>query len=108
MSYKLNKSDGELLVELADGIIDTTTTDITLVGKNYRGFGEFINENFIKVVENFAGTQTPGNPLTGQIWYDSGEARLKLYDGTTFRTAGGPIVSNTRPNMVAGDIWIDN
>lgn len=108
MSYKLNKSDGELLVELADGIIDTTTTDITLVGKNYRGFGEFINENFIKVVENFAGTATPGNPLTGQLWYDKGEARLKLYDGTTFRTAGGPIVSNTQPNMVAGDIWIDN
>lgn len=108
MSYKLNKSDGELLVELADGIIDTTTTDITLVGKNYRGFGEFINENFIKIVENFAGTATPGKPLTGQLWYDSGEARLKLYDGNTFRTAGGPIVSNTRPNMVAGDIWIDN
>jgi len=108
MSYKLNKSDGELLVELADGIIDTTTTDITLVGKNYRGFGEFINENFIKMVENFAGTATPGKPLTGQLWYDTGEARLKLYDGNTFRTAGGPIVSNTRPNMVAGDIWIDN
>lgn len=108
MSYKLNKSDGELLVELADGIIDTTTTDITLVGKNYRGFGEFINENFIKMVENFAGTATPGKPLTGQLWYDTGEARLKLYDGNTFRTAGGPIVSNTRPSMVAGDIWIDN
>jgi hypothetical protein len=108
MSYKLNKSDGELLVELADGIIDTTTTDITLVGKNYRGFGEFINENFIKMIENFAGTATPGKPLTGQLWYDTGEARLKLYDGNTFRTAGGPIVSNTQPQMVAGDIWIDN
>ena len=108
MSYKLNKTDGELLVELADGIIDTTTTDITLVGKNYSGFGESINENFIKMMENFAGTGVPGNPLTGQLWYDSGEARLKLYDGNTFRTAGGPIVSNTRPNMVAGDIWIDN
>lgn len=108
MSYKLNKSDGELLVELADGIIDTTTTDLTLIGKNYSGFGESVNENFIKMIENFAGTAVPGNPLTGQLWYDSGEARLKLYDGTTFRTAGGPIVSNTRPNMVAGDIWIDN
>ena len=59
-------------------------------------------------MENFAGTGVPGNPLTGQLWYDSSEARLKLYDGTTFRTAGGPIVSNTRPNMVAGDILIDN
>ena len=108
MSYKLNKTDGELLVELADGIIDTESTDITLVGKNYKGFGEFINENFIKMVENFAGTGTPGKPLVGQLWYDTGEARLKLYDGTTFRTAGGPIVSNTQPTMVAGDIWIDN
>jgi len=108
MSYKLNKTDGELLVELADGIIDNSTTDITLVGKNYKGFGEFINENFIKMVENFAGTNTPGKPLVGQLWYDTGQARLKLYDGSTFRTAGGPIVSNTQPDMVAGDIWIDN
>ena len=108
MSYKLNKTDGELLVELADGIIDTNTTDITLVGKNYKGFGEFVNENFIKMVENFAGTATPGQPLVGQLWYDTGEARLKLYDGSTFRTAGGPIVSSTQPTMVAGDIWIDN
>jgi hypothetical protein len=108
MSYKLNKTDGELLVELADGIIDTTTTDITLVGKNYKGFGESFNENFIKMVENFAGTATPGQPLVGQLWYDTGEARLKLYDGSTFRTAGGPIVSSTQPQMVAGDIWIDN
>ena len=108
MSYKLNKTDGELLVELADGIIDTTTTDITLVGKNYKGFGEAFNENFIKMVENFAGTNTPGQPLVGQLWFDTGEERLKLYDGNTFRTAGGPIVSSTQPTMVAGDIWIDN
>ena len=108
MSYKLNKTDGELLVELADGVIDNTTTDITLVGKNYKGFGEFINENFIKIVENFSGSAAPGNPLTGQLWYDTAEARLKLYDGTSFRTAGGPIVSNQQPSMVAGDLWIDN
>ena len=108
MSYKLNKTDGELLVELADGQIDTTTTDITLVGRNYKGFGESFNENFIKMVENFANTAAPGNPLVGQLWYDTSDARLKLYDGNTFRTAGGPIVSNTRPDMVAGDIWIDN
>lgn len=108
MSYKLNKTDGELLVELADGVIDTTTTDITLVGKNYKGFGEFLNENFIKIMENFAGTSAPGNPLVGQLWYDTGEARMKLYDGTSFRSAGGPIVSNEQPSMVGGDIWIDN
>lgn len=108
MSYKLNKTDGELLVELADGQIDTTTTDITLVGKNYKGFGEAFNENFIKMIENFASSAAPGNPLVGQMWYDTSQQRMKLYDGNSFRTAGGPIVSSTRPDMVAGDIWIDN
>ena len=49
MSYKLNKTDGSLLVELQDGVIDTTSSDITLVGRNYKGFGEYINENFIKL-----------------------------------------------------------
>jgi hypothetical protein len=56
MSYRLNRTDGELLVDLTDGILDTSTTDITLVGKNYKGFGEFINENFIKMLDNFGMT----------------------------------------------------
>ena len=54
MSYILNKTDGTLLVTLVDGAIDTTSTDITLVGRNYKGFGEFINENYIKLLENFS------------------------------------------------------
>jgi len=108
MSYKLNKTDGELLIELADGQLDVTTTDITLIGRNYKGFGEAFNENLVKMLENFASTGAPSNPLIGQLWYDTSDQRLKLYDGTTFRTSGGPIVSSSRPNMVAGDIWIDN
>lgn len=108
MSYKLNKTDGELLVELADGQIDDTTTDVTLVGKNFKGFGEAFNENFIKMLENFASSGAPQNPLVGQLWYDTSDQRLKLYDGNTFRTSGGPIVSAFQPDMVAGDIWIDN
>ena len=108
MSYRLNKTNGELLVDLVDGQIDTTSTDLTLVGRNYKGFGEFLNENFIGLLENFASSSAPGNPITGQLWFDTGEERLKLYDGTTFKAAGGPIVSNTQPNMVAVDLWIDN
>ena len=108
MSYQLNKTNGELLVDLVDGQIDTATTDITLVGKNYKGFGEFINENYIKMLENFSNTAAPSNPMTGQLWFDSGEQRLKIYTGSTFKSAGGPIVSNTQPTMVTGDIWIDN
>lgn len=109
MSYKINKTDGELLVDLVDGSIDNTTTDITLIGRNYTGFGEVFNENLIKILENFASTSTPGSPLTGQLWFDTADQRLKIYTGTTFKSAGGPVVSGTQPsNLVAGDLWIDN
>ena len=56
MSYRINRTDGELLIDLTDGIIDNTTTDITPIGKNYKGFGEYFNENFVKFLENFAST----------------------------------------------------
>tara|TARA_B110000503_G_scaffold84810_1_gene129042 strand:+ start:1272 stop:3182 length:1911 start_codon:yes stop_codon:yes gene_type:complete len=109
MSYKINKTNGDLLIELTDGIIDTSSTDITLVGRNYKGFGEAFNENFVKIIENFASTSAPSNPLAGQLWYDTSEARLKIYDGTSFRTAGSPTVSSSQPsNLVSGDLWIDN
>jgi len=108
MSYQINKTNGELLVELVDGQIDTTSTDITLVGRNYKGFGEVLNENFIKLLENFAKTSAPGSPLVGQLWYDTAEERLKIYTGETFRSASGAVISQTRPNLVAGDLWIDS
>ena len=108
MSYRLNKTNGDLLIDLVDGQIDTTSTDLTLVGRNYKGFGEFLNENYIKILENFAKTSAPGKPLTGQLWYDTAEERLKIYDGETFKSAGGPVVSNERPNLVTGDLWIDS
>ena len=108
MSYKLNKTNGELLVDLVDGQIDNTSTDITLVGRNYKGFGEFLNENFIKLVENFAKTSAPSAPLVGQLWYDTAEERLKVYTGETFRSASGAVVSQNQPNLVTGDLWIDS
>jgi len=108
MSYRLNKTNGELIVELADGQIDTTSTDVTLVGRNYRGFGEAFNENFIKIIENFANASAPNFPLRGQLWYDTNQEKLKIYNGSDFRAAGSPIVSPSRPPLVEGDLWIDN
>tara|TARA_B100001287_G_scaffold263515_1_gene254448 strand:+ start:252 stop:2087 length:1836 start_codon:yes stop_codon:yes gene_type:complete len=108
MPYQINKTNGTLLVNLADGQIDTTSTDITLIGKNYSGFGEAINENFVTMLENFAGSSAPSTPLAGQIWWDTGESRLKVYTGTSWTTGGGPIVGPRQPSMVAGDMWINN
>lgn len=109
MAYVLNKTDGSILTELIDNTIDQTSTDITLIAKNSSNYGEFINENFIKLLENFASTTPPNFPINGQIWYDSNENRLKIYDGAQFKTSGGPIVSSSTPlSLVQGDLWINN
>jgi len=108
MAYQINKTSGALLVNLADGQIDINSTDITLIGKNYSGFGEAINENFVKMLENFASPSAPTKPLAGQIWWDTTNQRLQVYTGTAWTTGGGPIVGPTQPTMVAGDLWINN
>jgi hypothetical protein len=109
MAYKINKTDGSLLAEVVDSTVDQVACDLTLVGKNVAGYGEFLNENFVKLLENFASTSEPNNPIMGQIWFDSAQNRLKVYDGNGFRIGSGPIVSGTQPlNIVQGDLWIDS
>jgi hypothetical protein len=108
MSYKLNKTDGSLLVDLVDGQLDTSSSDLTLIGRNYSGFGEVLNENFIQLLENFANTSAPINPIRGQLWYDTSENRLKVYNGSAFTSSGGTTVASQQPNMVSGDLWIDS
>ncbi len=108
MAYKINNTFGTLLVTLADGTIDTTTTDLTLIGKGYAGFGEKLNENLIKLLENFNNTSAPNNKIQGQLWFDQTNKRLNVYDGTKFKPAGGPTNSPTQPaNAVLGDAWFD-
>lgn len=109
MSYILNRTDGSLLITLDDGTINQTETSITLVGKNASSYGEFFNENFIHLLENFSNTIQPDSPIVGQLWYDSGEGRLKVWDGSTFKVSGGTIVSGIAPSVFTqGDLWIDS
>ena len=70
MAYTVNKTDGTILATVADGTINTTT-DLTLIGKNYAGYGEFFNENLIKLLENFSNSSAPASPVAGQMWWDS-------------------------------------
>jgi hypothetical protein len=80
-----------------------------LIGRNSVGFGEAFNENFVKLLENFASTTAPENAIKGQIWFDTQTNRLNVFDGNIFRASGGPQVSPRVPDpLTTGDLWINN
>ena len=107
MAYQVDKFNGTFLTSVADGTIDTTT-DLRFVGKNYAGYGEVQNENFLHLLENFANTTSPPKVVEGQIWYDSGNKKLKFYDGNKFKSASGAEVSDIAPGGLGqGDLWWD-
>jgi hypothetical protein len=107
MPYAINKYNGTLIATVADGTIDNTT-DLKIIGKNYAGYGEVQNENFLFLLENFANNNPPPRPISGQMWYDSANSKLKFYDGSKFRTTGGAEVSTTAPvGLTVGDFWWD-
>jgi len=109
MSYTINLTNGTSLTSIVDGTIDQSATDLTLIGKNTTGYGLFINDNFVHLLENFANVSQPNHPITGQLWFDTTENRLKVYTGTQFIVSGGTIVSSTPPSSyAAGDLWIDS
>ena len=108
MAYKINNTFGTLLVTLADGTIDTATTDLTLIGKGYAGFGEKLNENLVKVLENFNNTSAPSNKVQGQIWFDQTNKQINVYTGAKWKPVGSTTNSTTSPtNAVQGDLWFD-
>lgn len=108
MAYQVDRFNGTFLVSVEDGTIDTTT-DLRFLGKNYAGYGEVQNENFLHLLENFANTSAPPRALLGQVWFDSANKKIKFYDGARFRTSGGSEVSATAPSgLVAGDFWLDS
>ena len=110
MAFTINKTDGTILTTVQDGTLDQTT-NLSLFGKNYAGYGELLNENQVKLLENFANTtaNAPDKPLTGQMFYDTTVKQIQVYDGTAFKAASGSIVSGTQPTIGAeGDLWYDS
>lgn len=107
MAYTVNKTNGSVLTTIADGTIDNTS-DLTLIGKNYSGYGEILNENLVKLMENFANSTAPTSPLAGQLWWDTSNGLLKVYNGTSMKVISGSTASASQPSGVTvGDLWWD-
>lgn len=114
MAYKVNYTEtipAKPPLNVPDGGTNTDTS-LTFVGKNYSGYGQYIAENFLHLLENFAKGTAPANPVQGQLWYDNtpGVNLLKIYDGTTWTAAGAVKKAGNKSelnNNIIGDLWID-
>jgi len=107
MSYTITLTDGAVFATVADGTINTSSS-MTLVGKNYAGYGQFINDDIIRLLESGSNTTPPGAPLTGQLWWDKTDNVLKIYNGTVFKTISAATASSTAPSSNStGDLWFD-
>ena len=107
MAYTINKTDGTVVTTITDGTVDNTTS-LQLFGKSFSGFGEALNENLVKLLENAASTAAPSAPLKGELWFDTTTNQVKVYDGTSFKPTGGAKASASKPTSPsAGDLWLD-
>lgn len=115
MAYTVDYTDAtKTAILVNDGTVDTTT-DLKLIGKNYSRYGEVVAEDFLHLLENFAGGTAPSRPSEGQIWYDSTNNTLKYFDDTqgnsgNWKGIGSMTVQSAEPNGVgesAGHMWLD-
>jgi hypothetical protein len=109
MAYPIKKTDGTQIGTIADGTVNSSITSLTLIGKNYAGYGNFLNENYVALLENFAYTNAPAAALTGQLWFDTGSLVLKVYNGSQWKPISSSASSATQPTSpVSGDLWWDS
>lgn len=109
MAYIITKTDGSQLAIVDDGSIDIDSTDLTLIGKNYAGYGFSVNQNFVRLLENFANTTAPSTPVAGQLWYDTTAKKIKFYNGADFKALPALQSSSYQPtDLLAGDLWFDS
>lgn len=108
MAYTINLTNGTVLTTIADGTVNSTSTELTLIGKNYPGYGTFINDNFVHLLENASNSTAPAVPLTGQLWWDTA-GNLKVYTGADWKPLGSITANATAPsNPVTGHQWWDS
>ena len=108
MPYTINRTDGTAIATIQDGTADNSTS-LTLFGKSYSNFGEALNENLVKLLENQASTSSPAAPMKGELWFDTTTNQIKVYDGSSFKPTGGAKASSGIPTGPSiGDLWLDS
>ena len=106
MAYDVKKTDNTSII-VNDGTTNESL-DIVLVGKNYTGYGLYLNQNSVRMLENFSSASAPAAPLTGQIWYDSGNNLAKVYNGSSWKNIGSATADSSAPSGAnQGDLWYD-
>ena len=112
MSYTITLTDGSVFATIPDGTINTSSS-MTLVGKNYAGYGQFLDNNFVRLLENASNNVSPGAPLTGQLWWNNtpNAGTLSVYMGSAWKTLSALAVSSSTPSTSTysrvGDMWYD-
>ena len=109
MAYVINKSQSGNIT-IPDGQAEATSTSLTLLGKNFAGYGGIVATNFVHMLENFSNTTAPAHPINGQLWYDNNTSQktLKVYDapnGVWKKLAGISVGASEPGNAVTGDLW---
>lgn len=109
MTYIINRSDGNFLLNLVDEKVDTTSISVPLIGKNVSDYGEYYNNTLVALVENFASSQQPNSPLIGQLWYDKTAKMVKVFNSNgVFESIVPNIANPAEPKLSSvGDIWVD-
>jgi hypothetical protein len=79
MSYIINNSRGQIVAVVGDGTVNTTATDVALIGRAVTNYGEYQNENYVYLLENFANGSAPLQPILGQLWYNSTTDIINAY-----------------------------
>jgi hypothetical protein len=106
-NYTVQYSNGTKSITVYANTKDDSTS-LSLIGRNYPGYGPAVAENFLHLLENFANSTSPSSAVIGQLWYDTSVDKLKLWDGITWKPSNGVHQGPTAPeNWQVGDIWVD-
>lgn len=110
MAYIIYNNDGSILLNLTNGQVDSATTSLDLIGKNVDNYGQYFNNNLVRLLTSFAApdSSSPRSPQIGQLWFNTTTKKLTVFDGASFKPTYGATVSGTAALTTStGDLWYD-